>query len=66
MNRRDTDAGPSKLEKGSPYTMSGLNQLYGDGRVIWKNGNCMNRAAIKPSNASIGMVRAYNTDSTFY
>ena len=60
------NAGQPNLETGRPYTLAGLNQLYGDGRVVWKAGALMNRGAINPANPNIGMVRAYATDSTFY
>ena len=54
------------MEIGAPNSLAGLNQLYGDGRVVWKSGNTMNKGAISPSNPAIGMVRAYSTDTTFY
>ena len=60
------DAGGTTVEKGVPVGLSGLNQLYGDGRVAWKSGKAMNKSALSPTNPSIGMIKAYNTDATFY
>jgi len=64
--RGPRDSGPAGVETVAPYTVAGLNQLYGDGRVVWKNGNRMNRPNIKSSITTNGMVRAYSTDTTFY
>jgi hypothetical protein len=54
------------LEVGAPMNLVGLNQLYGDGRVVWKSFSTINKAAISPSNPAIGMLPAYSTDSVFY
>lgn len=64
--RGPRDSGGPLLEKGAPTSLAGLNQLFGDGRVVWKSGKTMNKAAISPHNSAVGMVRAYSTDSTFY
>lgn len=45
---------------------TGLNQLFGDGRVIWKSMNQFNLATLSPANHSIGMVPAAGTDANFY
>jgi len=63
---RNGYAAERKLEIGTPQNLAGLNQLFGDGRVVWKSGRSMNRSAITPSNPSAGFVKAYSTDSTFY
>lgn len=63
---RSSDPADHKMEVKTPLNLAGLNQLYGDGRVVWKSGNIMNKAAISPSNLSIGFVKAYDTDTTFY
>jgi hypothetical protein len=55
-----------KLEIGTPQNLAGLNQLFGDGRVVWKSGRSMNPSTITPSNTNAAFVRAYSTDSTFY
>jgi prepilin-type N-terminal cleavage/methylation domain-containing protein len=60
------DGGPQNVEKVHPYTLAGLNQLYGDGRVVWKSAGYMNVRAMSPLNPTNGFVRAYATDSTFY
>lgn len=63
---RNGYAADRKLEIGTPQNLAGLNQLFGDGRVVWKSGRSMDKSAITPSNPTIGFVRAYSTDSTFY
>jgi prepilin-type N-terminal cleavage/methylation domain-containing protein len=45
---------------------SGLNQLYGDGRVVWKNLTQFNLPTLNPGNHSIGMVPAAGADANFY
>jgi len=59
-------AAERKLETGTPQNLAGLNQLFGDGRVVWKSGRRMNKSAITPSNPMVGFVKAFSTDSTFY
>jgi prepilin-type N-terminal cleavage/methylation domain-containing protein len=50
-----------------PYpTVAGLNQLWGDGRVEWKNGRKFDAAKLTPSNWDIGWVKGFSTDTTFY
>jgi prepilin-type N-terminal cleavage/methylation domain-containing protein len=51
---------------GSPPGISGLNQLYGDGRVTWKPGSKLDLANLTTSNNKIGLVRQFSTDTTFY
>ncbi|MDB6121930.1 MAG: type secretion system protein [Pedosphaera sp.] len=63
---RCADPSYNKMEVGPPNNVAGLNQLFGDGRVVWKSGNTMDKASISPANSAIGMVRAWSTDSTFY
>ncbi len=54
------------VEAGRPNNLAGLNQLFGDGRVAWKSGKSLNKAALTPSNPDAGYVKAYSTDTTFY
>jgi prepilin-type N-terminal cleavage/methylation domain-containing protein len=56
----------NRLEVGQPMNLAGLNQLYGDGRVVWKPSSALNKATISPTNPNCGMVRAYSTDAIFY
>ena len=50
-----------------PYpTVAGLNQLWGDGRVEWKNGKKFDSTKLTPSNLDIGWVKGHSTDTTFY
>jgi prepilin-type N-terminal cleavage/methylation domain-containing protein len=55
-----------EIETGSPRNLAGLNQLYGDGRVVWKSGNSLNKSTLNPNDPNARYVRAYSTDSTFY
>ena len=50
----------------SPPAFSGLNQLYGDGRVVWKSVKKFDVSNLRSSNNNIGVVRQYSTDATFY
>lgn len=50
----------------SPPQFSGLNQLYGDGRVTWKSVTQFDVPHLNPANTAIGVVRAYATDASFY
>lgn len=63
---RNGYAADRKIETGTPENLAGLNQLFGDGRVVWKSGRTMNKATLSPSNPLAAFVRAYSTDSTFY
>jgi len=56
----------NKLEVGQPMNLAGLNQLYGDGRVVWKQGSALKKATISPNNPDCGMVRAFGSDAIFY
>ncbi len=47
-------------------SFTGLNQLYGDGRVVWKSVNQFDLSNFNGNNNSIGLVRAYGTDITYY
>lgn len=49
-----------------PPAFSGLNQLYGDGRVAWKSVKKFDVPNLDSGNNSIGVVRAYSSDATFY
>lgn len=49
-----------------PPSFSGLNQLYGDGRVVWKSVKQFDVPNMNSGNNSIGVVRAYSTTATFY
>jgi len=47
-------------------SFTGLNQLYGDGRVVWKNVGKFDVSHLNNGNAAIGLVRAFSTDTTYY
>ena len=66
--RGPRDSGGPLFDKGAPMGLAGLNQLFGDGRVVWKSGKTMNKAAISPLNPGLGMVPASLNalDVTFY
>lgn len=49
-----------------PPVFSGLNQLYGDGRVVWKSGKKFDVPNLNSGNNSIGLVRDYSVSATFY
>jgi prepilin-type N-terminal cleavage/methylation domain-containing protein len=49
-----------------PPAFTGLNQLYGDGRVVWKSVNKFDVPNLKSGNNSIGLVRDYSISTTFY
>jgi prepilin-type N-terminal cleavage/methylation domain-containing protein len=53
-------------EKRVPNGLAGLNQLYGDGRVVWKSGKALNKSLLSPTNPDFPFVKAYSTDATFY
>jgi prepilin-type N-terminal cleavage/methylation domain-containing protein len=46
--------------------LAGINRLYGDGRVEWKNAKTYNRAAILARDPSQGIVRGFASDYTVY
>ena len=50
----------------APPAFTGLNQLYGDGRVTWKAVKRFDVMDWNPGTTSNGVVRAYSTDATFY
>jgi prepilin-type N-terminal cleavage/methylation domain-containing protein len=50
-----------------PYpSVAGLNQLFCDGSVVWKNGKRFDVTKLTPSNYEIGWVKGASTDTTFY
>jgi prepilin-type N-terminal cleavage/methylation domain-containing protein len=58
--------GGTAVEYVKPDNLAGINRLYGDGRVIWKSANQMNKAAITAADPSIGFVRGYASDILIY
>ena len=50
----------------SPPKFSGLNELYGDGRVVWKSVKQFDVANLNVGNNNTGVVRAFATDATYY
>ena len=50
----------------SPPKFSGLNQLFGDGRVIWKSVKKFDLPNLNINNLNTGVVRAFATDATYY
>jgi prepilin-type N-terminal cleavage/methylation domain-containing protein len=46
--------------------LSGLNQLYGDGRVTWKPARLIQPDKLSFGNNAINVVRGYPTDADFY
>ena len=50
----------------APPGFAGLNQLYGDGRVVWKSVQKFDLSNLNAGNNSIGVVHAYSTDATYY
>jgi prepilin-type N-terminal cleavage/methylation domain-containing protein len=63
---RSGDPAGGRLETGNPRSLAGLNQLYGDGRVVWKSGRKLHCATLSTTAPLAGFVRAYSTDSTFH
>jgi hypothetical protein len=45
---------------------SGLNQLYGDGRVVWKQARLIQLDKLSFGNNAINVVRGYPTDANYY
>jgi len=54
------------LDHGTAPSFTGLNELFGDGRVSWKNVNKFDMSNLTSGNNSVGQVRAFSTDSCFY
>jgi hypothetical protein len=54
----NTDATPPKF--------SGLNELFGDGRVDWKSVKKFDLPNLNIGNTNTGVVRAFATDATYY
>ena len=50
----------------APAAFNGLNQLFGDGRVVWKSVKKFDVPNLNPNNPNVGVVRAYSTDATYY
>lgn len=63
---RTGDPAAGKLETGNPRGLAGLNQLYGDGRVVWKSGRKLQCATLSTTAPLAGFVRAYSSDATFH
>ena len=59
-------AGANAPEFVTPNNLAGINQLYGDGRVVWKSAKQMNKAAIAAADPSVGFVRGYASDIIIY
>jgi competence protein ComGC len=49
-----------------PPALTGLNQLFGDGRVVWKSAKRFDISNLRSDNSAVGWVRQYSTDATFY
>ncbi len=47
-------------------SMSGANELFGDGHVVWKKIRQFDVKGMIPGNSNIGVVRGYGTTCTFY
>ena len=47
-------------------SIAGLNQLFGDGHVIWKDRRKFDVTKLKPFNPEIGWVKGWSSDTTFY
>lgn len=58
-------AGPNGDATATPE-LAGMNELYGDGRVVWKPSNKFNLGQLTFGNNSVGQVRDYPSSSTFY
>jgi hypothetical protein len=57
---------PGVFIDSSPPGFTGLNQLFGDGRVVWKPVKKFDVPNLNSGNNAVGVVRAYATDATFY
>jgi prepilin-type N-terminal cleavage/methylation domain-containing protein len=56
---------PWQPEKPLRY-LNGLNELYGDGRVLWKSVRQFDLKTLNPNNPFIGWVKGYSSDTSFY
>jgi prepilin-type N-terminal cleavage/methylation domain-containing protein len=54
-----------QIETGIPG-FSGLNQLFGDGHVVWKSVKRFDLPNLTPGNNNIGVVRTTLSDASFY
>jgi prepilin-type N-terminal cleavage/methylation domain-containing protein len=54
------------LEVGQPMNLAGLNELFGDGRVVWKTGTALKKATISPNDPNCAMVRSFASSAIFY
>jgi hypothetical protein len=43
-----------------------LNQLFGDGRVVWKSVKQFDVPNLNVNNPKTGVVKAFSTDATYY
>ena len=50
----------------TPARFDGLNQLYGDGRVVWKPRKTFDLPALWSRSSGLGLVRGCAGDTTFY
>ncbi len=57
---------PGSNSDPGPPAFTGLNQLYGDGRVTWKSVKKFDVPNLRSSNNAIGLVRDYSISATFY
>jgi len=53
-------------DTGATPSFTGLNQLFGDGRVVWKNRSKFDVLNFVDNYNAVPVVRAYSTDNTFY
>jgi hypothetical protein len=54
------------LDFGATPSFNGMNELFGDGRVVWKSVNQFILTNLNSANNAVGQVRAYGSDSVFY
>ena len=59
-------SGGPQLDTGAPMNLSGLNQLYGDGHVLWKPGKTMDKPKLLPQNTGLVLVKGYGGSVTMY
>jgi hypothetical protein len=54
--------------KGDPDLsgLAGCNQLFGDGRVVWKRSQLFDRAGLESAAPTAGFVRGYSTTRSMY
>ena len=57
---------PGIVQDPGPPGIDGLNQLYGDGRVVWKSAKQFDLPALYSRTLTNGMVRATAGGITFY